>query len=76
MSQLYQKNIINDELYKRLDCLRKMLNYAKHDTDPDRDNTFDYEDAIIFYFECRFVGNELLKLLNHYTCEQTYEIQE
>lgn len=76
ISQLYNENIINDELYGRLDYLRKLLNYAKHDTDPNRDNTFDCEDAIIFYFECRHVGNKLLKLLNHETCNQIYEIQE
>lgn len=76
ISQLYEENMIDDELYERLDYLRRILNYAKHDTDPNRDNTFDYEDAIIYYFECRHVGNELLKLLKHATCGQTYEIQE
>lgn len=76
ISQLYKENIIDDELYERLDYIRRILNYAKHDTDPNRDNTFDYEDAIVFYFECRYVGNKLLKLLKHYTCGLVYEIQE
>lgn len=74
--QLYKENVINDELYERLDYLRRILNYAKHDTDPNSDNTFDYEDAIIFYFESRYVGNKLLKLLKYYTCGLVYEIQE
>lgn len=56
--------------------MRKLLNYAKHDTDPNRDNTFDCEDAIVFYFEYRYVGNELLRLLKHVTWGQTHEIQE
>lgn len=76
ISQLYKESIIDDALYERLDYLRRILNYAKHDTDPNRDNTFDYEDAIIFYFECRYVGNELLKLLKHDTFGKTYEIKE
>lgn len=76
ISLLYKERIIDDTLYERLDFLRRVLNYAKHDTDPNRDNTFDYEDAIIFYFECRYVGNELLKILKHNTCGQIYEIHE
>ncbi len=76
ISQLYKESIIDDGLYERLDYLRRILNYAKHDTDPNRDNTFDYEDAIIFYFECRYVGNGLLKLLKHDTFGKTYEIKE
>ena len=76
ISQLYKESIIDDALYERLDYLRRILNYAKHDTDPNRDNTFDYEDAIIFYFEWRYVGNELLKLLKHDTFGKTYEIKE
>lgn len=63
-------------LYARLDNLRQILNYAKHDTDPDRNITFDYEDAIVFYFECRNVGNELLKKLNNETCDNIYDIDE
>lgn len=74
--QLYKENIIDDTLYERLDYLRRILNYAKHDTDPNRDNTFDCEDAIIFYFESRNVGNELLKLLNHTTYKKLYEIKD
>lgn len=74
--QLYDKNIIDNKLYERLNNLRKILNYAKHDTDPYNSNTFDYEDAIVFYFECRHVGNELLQLLNHHTCQHIYKIQE
>ena len=74
IEQMYKEGIINDDLYDRLSDLRKLLNYAKHDTDPNRDNTFDAEDAIIFYFETRIIGNELLKILNHPTCGIIYEI--
>lgn len=76
ISQLYEKSIIDDELYERLNYLRKILNYAKHDTDPNRDNTFDYEDAIVFYFESRNIGNELIKILNHITYKKVYEIKD
>lgn len=74
--KLYEKKLIDDKIYERLNYLKKLLNFAKHDTDANRDYTFDYEDAIIFYFECRQVGNILLKLLNHYTCNNIYQIQE
>ena len=70
------EGIINDDLYDRLNELRKLLNCAKHDTDPNRDNTFDSEDAIIFYFETRIIGNELLKILNHPTCNIIYDIDD
>lgn len=76
IEQLYNEGIINDDLYDRLNDLRILLNYAKHDTDPNRDNTFDSEDAIIFYFETRIIGNELLKILKHPTCDIIYEIDE
>lgn len=76
IEQLYKENIINNDLYERLNNLRKILNYAKHDTDPDRDNTFDYEDAIVFYFETRKVVNKLLKSLNYPTYDKTFEINE
>ncbi len=76
IEQLYKENIINNDLYERLNNLRKILNYAKHDTDPDRDNTFDYEDAIVFYFETRKVGNKLLKSLNYPTYDKPFEINE
>lgn len=76
VEQLYNEGIINDDLYDRLNYLRKLLNYAKHDTDPNRDNTFDSEDAIIFYFECRIVGNKLLELLNHDSYGKVYEIDD
>lgn len=42
----------------------------------DEQNTFDSEDAIVFYFEVRKIGNELLKIINHSTCNKTYEINE
>lgn len=74
ITKIYNESVIDENLFERLNYLRKILNYAKHDTDPNRDNTFDCEDAIIFYFECRKVGNELLKLLNHETCDKVYEI--
>lgn len=76
IEQLYNERIIDDNLYDRLNYLRKLLNYAKHDTDPNRDNTFDSEDAIIFYFETRIIGNELLKILNHPTCSIIYDIDD
>ena len=63
-------------MYERLNDLKKVLNYAKHDTDPNEQNTFDSEDAIVFYFEVRKIGNELLKIINHSTCNKTYEINE
>lgn len=58
--QLYKKSIIDDALYERFDYLSRILKYAKYATNPNRDNIFDCEKAIIFYFECRYVGNELL----------------
>ena len=76
IEQLYNEGIINNDLHDRLNYLRRLLNYAKHDTDPNRDNTFDSEDAIVFYFECRYVGNELLKILNHPTCSIIYDIDD
>ena len=76
IEQLYDEGIISNELYERLNNLRKLLNYAKHDTDPNKDNTFDSEDAIIFYFEVRNVGNELLKILKHPTCGIVYSIND
>ncbi len=65
IEQLYKENIISYELYERFNDLKKVLNYAKHDTDPEEQNTFDSDDAIVFYFEVRKIGNELLKIINH-----------
>lgn len=76
IEELYIKNIIGNELYEQLNDLKKILNYAKHDTDPKRENTFNYEDAIIFYFEVRKVGNELLKMLKHPSYNKIFEINE
>lgn len=76
IEQLYKENIISSEIYERLIDLKKVLNYAKHDTDPKEKNTFDSEDAIIFYFEVRKIGNELLKIIKHPTCDRMYEINE
>ena len=59
-----------------MNYLRKILNYAKHNTDPDNDNSFDYEDAIVFYIESRIVDNKLLELLNQETCNKFYKILE
>ena len=73
---LYRRNIIDDDLYSRLDNYRKILNLAKHDTDPVEENTFDYEDAVVFYFETRNIGKILLGLLNHYSLYKEYEIEE
>lgn len=73
---LYEQNIIDEDLYERLNYLRKILNYAKHDTDPTKDNTFGYEDAIVFYFESRIVGKKLLQILNDNTFNKIYEIKE
>lgn len=76
IEQLYKENIISYELYERLNDLKKVLNYAKHNTDPKEQNTFDSDDAIVFYFEVRKIGNELVKIINHPTCGQVYEINE
>lgn len=76
IEQLYKESIIDEQLYERLNNLRKILNFAKHDTDSKRENTFDAEDAIVFYFETRKVGNELLKILNHPSCNKIFEINE
>jgi len=76
IEQLYKKSIIDKELYVRLNNLRKILNYAKHDTDSEKDNTFDYIDAVVFYFETRKIGNRLLRLLNHSSCDNTFKINE
>ena len=76
LSQLYNEKIIDTYLYETINYLRKILNYAKHDTDPNKNNTFDYEDAIVFYFESRIVGNKLLGLLKHETFNIIYDIIE
>lgn len=76
ISSLHEKGIIDDNLDERLNDLRRMLNLAKHDTAPDRDNTFDYMDAIVFYFEVRKVGLELLKRIGDETHSKVYEIDE
>lgn len=76
IEQLYNEKIIDYKLYERLIDLKKVLNYAKHDTDPKEQNTFDSEDAIIFYFEVRKIGNKLLEILRHPTCNKTYNINE
>ena len=76
IEQLYSDGIIDTNLYERLNDLRKVLNYAKHDTDAKREYTFDSEDAIVFYFESRKVGNELLRILNHSSCYKKYNIDE
>ena len=59
IKQLYNERIINDDLYDRLNDLRSLLNYGKHVTGSNRENTFDSEYAIVFYFETRIIGNEL-----------------
>lgn len=76
IEQLYKDKIINKEMYYRLDNVRKIMNLAKHDTDPKEKITFDYMDAIIFYFEIRKTGLELLKLLNRPSCNKKYAINE
>lgn len=76
IEQLYKDEIIGKEMYHRLDDIRKIMNLAKHDTDPKERITFDYMDAIIFYFEIRKIGLELLKILNRPSCNKTYEINE
>ena len=76
IDQLYKEKIINDKLYDRINNIRKIMNLAKHDTDSKHSITFDYDDAIIFYFEVRKIGLDLLRLLNHKTCNNKYEIDE
>lgn len=76
IEQLYKDKIIDEGMYYRLDNIRKIMNLAKHDTDPKEKITFDYMDAIIFYFEIRKIGLELLKILNRPSCHKTYEINE
>ena len=76
ISSLHEKEIIDDSLFERLNDLRRILNLAKHDTAPDRDNTFDYIDAIVFYFEVRKVGLELLKKIGDETYFIVYEIDD
>ena len=76
IQDLYIRNIISKTMFERLDNYRKILNLAKHDTDPNEENTFDYEDAVVFYFETRNIGNELLKLLKHPSLHKEYDIDE
>ncbi len=76
IEQLYTEKTIDERLYKRLNNIKALLNYAKHDTDPENNNTFDYKDAIVFYFEIRKIGNQLLKIINYPTCNKYYEINE
>ena len=76
IEELHNKNIIDNELYERLQNLKKIINYAKHDTDSKKEYTFDYEDAIVFYFEVRKVGNELIKILKHPSYNKFFEIDE
>ena len=63
IEDLKKKNIINNKLYERLIRLKRILNLAKHDTDPNNNITFDYEDAIVFYFETRKIGKKLMDIL-------------
>lgn len=74
IEDLYKKRIINDELYRRLQQLKLILNLAKHDTDPDNDITFDYEDAVVFYFETRYIGKELMRILKMPEASMDYKI--
>lgn len=75
VEELHNRKIIDEDFYKRLNIWKKILNYAKHDTDPECDYTFDYEDAVIFYFKTRVLGNKILKILNHYTSGKFYKIK-
>lgn len=72
---LYKSKVINQELYNRLDNLRKILNLAKHDTSSETNLTFSYLDATVFYFEGRNVGIELLKIIEDKNCLEIYKIQ-
>lgn len=63
-------------MYDRLNELRELLNYAKYDTEPNKDITFDSEDAIIFYFETRKIGTELLNILNYPACNIVCDIDD
>lgn len=74
IEDLHKKLIVNNKLYERLIRLKKVLNLAKHDTDPDNSVTFDYDDAVVFYFETRKIGNELMKILDMPEAYRDYEI--
>lgn len=76
LNQIYKEKLINEDIYNRINNLKKILNLAKHDTDSDNDTTFDSIDALVFYFETRKIGNELLKQLCHSTYGKKYEINE
>ena len=76
IDQLYRKKLIDGDLFDKLNKIRKIMNLAKHDTDPVKNITFNGEDAIIFYFEVRKVGLILLNKLNHPSCNIDYEIDE
>lgn len=71
---LSDKNILEYELCNRIKHLTNLYNLAKHDTDSKNNITFDYDDGIIFYFACRKIGNELLKILDHHTYNKSYDI--
>ncbi len=76
IEQLYKDRIIDEAMFYRLDNVREIMNLAKHDTDPKQEITFEYMDAIIFYFEIRKIGLELLQMLNRPSCNKSYAINE
>lgn len=71
---LFNKDILNETIYNKIKHLISLYNLAKHDTDSKNNITFDYDDGVIFYFACRKIGNELLKIINHKSSNKTFEI--
>lgn len=74
--ELKQEKIIDEILYNRLMDLVVLYNLAKHDTDANNSITFSILDGIIFYFACRKVGNILLGMIGHLSCNKKYKVNE
>lgn len=74
--ELKQEKIIDEILYTRLMNLVALYNLAKHDTDANNSITFSILDGITFYFACRKIGNILLEIIGHSTCNKKYEVNE
>lgn len=76
LTSIEKNNIISPDLARKIRNLINIYNLSKHDTDSTESNTFDTADGVIFYFACRKIGNELLKVLNHYSVGKYYNIND
>lgn len=71
---LVKHELINCDEGHLIRALIIVYNMAKHDTDESRSSTFDYMDSISFYFGVRIIGNRLLRIIDHESCDAAYDI--